>query len=55
MVSRTAKDSASSTVQGGGKRRGEGRGSASIFVIVGEGFTGGGVDEMLSAAREAIH
>ena len=29
--------------------------SVSIFVIVGEGFTGGGVDEMLSAAREAIH
>jgi len=25
--------------------------SVSVFVIVGEGFIGGGVDEMLSAAR----
>ncbi len=29
--------------------------SVSIFAIVGEGFAGGRVDEMLSAARKAIH
>ena len=29
--------------------------SARSFVLVREGFTGGRVDEMLTAAREAIH
>ena len=29
--------------------------SVSIFVLVREGFTGGRVDEMPSAASEAIH
>jgi hypothetical protein len=36
-------------------RHASSRASVSIFVLVREGFTGGRVDEMPSAAREAIH